>query len=84
VTSIPESIHDCVASVCDILECHNVEGHYDKLLAGLSLWTSSGKITSKDVRPDASARSRPLGRVADGMPSTGSSDASGRPADANA
>jgi hypothetical protein len=25
-------INDCVASVCDILERHNVEGHYDELL----------------------------------------------------
>jgi hypothetical protein len=25
-------INDCVASVYDILECHNVEGHYDELL----------------------------------------------------
>jgi hypothetical protein len=24
-------INDCVASVCDILECHNI-GHYDELL----------------------------------------------------
>jgi hypothetical protein len=25
-------INECVASVCDILECHNIEGHYDELL----------------------------------------------------
>ena len=25
-------INDYVASMCDILECHNVEGHYNELL----------------------------------------------------
>jgi hypothetical protein len=25
-------INDSVASVCDILKCYNIEGHYDELL----------------------------------------------------
>jgi hypothetical protein len=29
-------INDCDASVCDILKCHNVAGHYDELLVYIS------------------------------------------------
>jgi hypothetical protein len=69
------------------------------LHAGLSLWTSSGKITSKDIQPSAHpvavsampfASGRPLypvngfgGRHAVRRTSAGSLDAFGHPADAD-